>query len=268
MMYNLGDSDIVEMEKSTSYNLKVDTMTFILNKDGNEINIILDNDETFHSKKNEILVILPSQRITLNCKDIKEIKIMEIRKRCFEHPCSLLSNKDYLRYISGLSKIHAIPATMESINQFHSLFDKMKRTDEVVCDIDIIECSNILVSLLIEVFKSCKKTEQSPIGVISRKVLEKIIECPYERWSLSMMAKELYMSESTLKRKLKSEDQTFTELYNFARMSHAKKLLLSNRDIKIATVAEMCGFNHVSYFVSCFKKYFGLSPLVYKKSLC
>ncbi len=83
-----------------------------------------------------------------------------------------------------------------------------------------------------------------------------------------MMAKELYMSESTLKRKLKSEDQTFTELYNFARMSHAKKLLLSNRDIKIATVAEMCGFNHVSYFVSCFKKYFGLSPLVYKKSLC
>ncbi|MCX9483862.1 helix-turn-helix transcriptional regulator, partial [Vibrio cholerae] len=183
-------------------------------------------------------------------------------------PCSLLSNKDYLRYISGLSKIHAIPATMESINQFHSLFDKMKRTDEVVCDIDIIECSNILVSLLIEVFKSCKKTQQSPIGVISRKVLEKIIECPYERWSLSMMAKELYMSESTLKRKLKSEDQTFTELYNFARMSHAKKLLLSNRDIKIATVAEMCGFNHVSYFVSCFKKYFGLSPLVYKKSLC
>lgn len=51
MMYNLGDSDIVEMEKSTSYNLKVDTMTFILNKDGNEINIILDNDESFHSKK-------------------------------------------------------------------------------------------------------------------------------------------------------------------------------------------------------------------------
>lgn len=71
-------------------------------------------------------------------------------------------------------------------------------------------------------FLKVVKTQQSPIGVISRKVLEKIIECPYERWSLSMMAKELYMSESTLKRKLKSEDQTFTELYNFARMSHAK----------------------------------------------
>ncbi|VEA41250.1 GerE family regulatory protein [Salmonella enterica subsp. enterica] len=61
------------------------------------------------------------------------------------------------------------------------------------------------------------------------------------------------MSCSTLKRKLKQENTSFSEVYLNARMNKATKLL-RNSEYNITRVAYMCGYDSASYFTCVFKK--------------
>ena len=51
-----------------------------------------------------------------------------------------------------------------------------------------------------------------------------------------------------------------------ARMKYATQLLRSNT-LSIKNVAEECGYNHPSFFIAEFKKYFRVTPLEYRKEL-
>ena len=53
---------------------------------------------------------------------------------------------------------------------------------------------------------------------------------------------------------------------NKVRMEKAKELLYSDIN-KISDIAELLGFENVYYFSNAFKKYYGLSPINYKKRL-
>ena len=53
---------------------------------------------------------------------------------------------------------------------------------------------------------------------------------------------------------------------NKVRMEKAKELLYSDIN-KISEVAELVGFDNVYYFSNAFKKYYGISPIKYKKRL-
>ena len=53
---------------------------------------------------------------------------------------------------------------------------------------------------------------------------------------------------------------TFPEFINDLRLTYAKELLLSDRDLNVKRVAQLCGFGTTSYFSQQFKKKFGISP--------
>jgi len=55
------------------------------------------------------------------------------------------------------------------------------------------------------------------------------------------------------------------EYLNHFRISQAKILLLKT-DFTVYTIAEMVGFNHVSYFAGLFQTQTGSSPLQYRKA--
>ena len=40
--------------------------------------------------------------------------------------------------------------------------------------------------------------------------------------------------------------------------------LLHDTELKISDIAEKCGFSSDSYFISCFKKQMGLSPIKFR----
>jgi AraC-like DNA-binding protein len=81
---------------------------------------------------------------------------------------------------------------------------------------------------------------------------------------LESISKKIYLSKSTLKRKLKAEGTTFSTIFLLARMKKAARLLRTNNN-SIRAIAEECGFNNPSYFSTVFRKIFNTTPKKYRE---
>ncbi|HBA9569397.1 TPA: helix-turn-helix domain-containing protein, partial [Escherichia coli] len=98
---------------------------------------------------------------------------------------------------------------------------------------------------------------------LSEKVYDIIYSETERNWSLGDMAKKLYLSQSTLKRKLHSEGTSFSAISILSKMNKAAKMLRID-DRKIQLIAEACGFNNASHFTTSFKKIFNVPPKKYR----
>jgi AraC-like DNA-binding protein len=76
---------------------------------------------------------------------------------------------------------------------------------------------------------------------------------------------QLAMSESTLRRKLKSEGTSVQEIKDQAKLGHGLHLLQTTAD-SIALIAEKCGYQSQSRFTERFKGRFGLTPSELRKT--
>lgn len=91
----------------------------------------------------------------------------------------------------------------------------------------------------------------------------RIIQSNIQRkWHLNLLAKELCYSPSLLKKKLKDENTTYTQIITDCRMRYAAKLLLMGND-NVSQISQLCGYQSVSYFISKFKEFYGITPLRY-----
>ena len=79
------------------------------------------------------------------------------------------------------------------------------------------------------------------------------------------LCKQLAMSESTLRRKLKLEGTSVQEVKDQARLGLGLHLLQTTRQ-PISLVAEKCGYLSQSRFTDRFKKRFGLTPSELRKT--
>jgi two-component system, response regulator YesN len=87
-----------------------------------------------------------------------------------------------------------------------------------------------------------------------------------ENISLSDVAKEVYLSESYLSRKIKRvKGISFVEYITKLRMEKAM-VLLKDPNVKINDIAASVGYPDYRYFSQTFKKYFGYSPSEFAKS--
>ena len=78
--------------------------------------------------------------------------------------------------------------------------------------------------------------------------------------SLEVLANKFFVSKEYLSKAFKNTyGCNITEYIISHRMEHARKLLLSN-ELQIKSIAQMVGYEDVSYFYRVFKKYFKLSP--------
>ncbi|MCA1321659.1 AraC family transcriptional regulator [Bacillus tianshenii] len=85
--------------------------------------------------------------------------------------------------------------------------------------------------------------------------------------SLSELAEHFNLSSSYISTIFKANTgENFKESLNRYRIQKAKEIL-SSEDMKVNQVAEMVGYNNVNTFIRIFKKYVGLSPGQYDKSI-
>ncbi|WP_395377522.1 response regulator [Marinicella sp. W31] len=94
-----------------------------------------------------------------------------------------------------------------------------------------------------------------------------IIEQDYSdpRLTLAIIAKKMAVSVRQLQRKLKALcDQNPIDLLREFRLRKASELLQKGE--RVSMVADNCGFNSVSYFSTCFKAQYGVSPKKYQQA--
>ncbi|HAO1375125.1 TPA: helix-turn-helix domain-containing protein [Escherichia coli] len=103
----------------------------------------------------------------------------------------------------------------------------------------------------------------SDMPAFSCKVRSILLSDVSKHWRLRDLADYLYMNEGLIKKKLRLENTSFSQILLDTRMSLAINLLKQNHPTK--HVSKMCGFKSKSYFVYLFKKYYKCTPSEYTK---
>lgn len=79
-------------------------------------------------------------------------------------------------------------------------------------------------------------------------------------FSIEDISKELLINQTYLRRMFKSEmNMTISEYMTECRVKKARELL-EEGTYKVSAISDMVGYNDVSYFSKCFKKFYGISP--------
>ncbi len=92
--------------------------------------------------------------------------------------------------------------------------------------------------------------------------LTKVIEdnVANDQFGVSELADQMSMSRSNLLRKVKKESKlSVSQLINQVRLKRAMELLRKTSQ-NVSEVGHAVGFNSTSYFIKCFKAYYGYSP--------
>lgn len=122
---------------------------------------------------------------------------------------------------------------------------------------------NFSLIFILSAFLGCPRAIELFYGSMrdlwNEKVYNIITSDISRRWTLKEIADNLYVSATTLKRKLAGEDSSFSHIYLNARMNHAARLLRVEGK-SITQVSLSCGYDSPSYFASTFKKYFKITP--------
>jgi len=91
-------------------------------------------------------------------------------------------------------------------------------------------------------------------------------EMPRGLPSFAAVASMLYMSESSLRRRLQQEDTSYQAIKDEVRCEVAIDKIL-NENAKVADVAELLGFTEASSFVRSFKSWTGQTPRAYREKM-
>lgn len=85
--------------------------------------------------------------------------------------------------------------------------------------------------------------------------------------SLQEFGMQFHLSEKYISRYFKEHFHiTLSQYINHLRLEHARQLLQEST-VPVTEVALQSGYQNVSYFIRCFKKMYGVSPLKYRKGI-
>ena len=99
---------------------------------------------------------------------------------------------------------------------------------------------------------------------IARRVRTLLSTAPDQRWRAPQVARQLGMSEATLRRHLAAENQSLSTLLIEVRMSHAL-VLIQATDLPITQIALEVGYESAARFSARFRSRFGHPPSAIRK---
>ncbi|WP_097410747.1 helix-turn-helix transcriptional regulator [Escherichia coli] len=103
---------------------------------------------------------------------------------------------------------------------------------------------------------------------ITDKVIALIEAEPSRNWHFADICDCLYLSESTLRKKLELENVNFKKILLDFKMKKAAELLKTTNK-SITMISSDLGYVYASYFIKVFKNYFGVTPKQFlKKFTC
>jgi len=100
---------------------------------------------------------------------------------------------------------------------------------------------------------------------LSNKIHDLFIQNEFQNMTVQKICDVLFMSESTLRRKLRQENQSIKEVKANAQLGYGLHLLQTTQ-FSIQNIAEQCGYQTHSRFTENFKNRFGLTPRELRKT--
>ena len=105
--------------------------------------------------------------------------------------------------------------------------------------------------------------DQRFVEMVNKTIKEQLHNSEF---SVETLAETLGMSRSQLFRKFKAlYEFSPSETLRIERLNYAKKLI-TDQNYNINEISELTGFSSTSYFITSFKKYFGITPTDYLKN--
>lgn len=160
-----------------------------------------------------------------------------------------------------------VPNAPERQDVSSEVFEISSQTDEKVKLEGIVSTNKSEPVVSTEANSGLDKLEMS---ALDKKALDKALKLIDEHlndeyFNVDVMADAMFMSKSSLYRKIKS--LTGLSPVEFIRNIRLKRAyqMLQEEDVTITDVAYACGFSTPRYFSTCFKTEFGITPTEFKK---
>ena len=192
-------------------------------------------------------------------------KIIKEDVRTSHIPVIMLTAKDSLRnkeegYMAGADSYLTKPFSASLLkSRIHNLMDSRKKlAKQFSANLNVAADKSILLH------ESLNQIDNEFMQKITQ-IIEENLES--EKIDVTYLADKLYMSKSTLYRKVKALTGISTNEYvRKIKMQNAEKLILEGR-YTISEIAFRVGMNSAVYFRQCFKEEFGVSPSEFLKKL-
>lgn len=132
--------------------------------------------------------------------------------------------------------------------------------------INVDRAALLLESLLFEFMMKAKTSPISDKNEDTIKLMDDIADSLYRPFNVKKLCEKHHISLSTLKRSVrKYSGYPLNEYVHRLKVAEAKNILL-NTERTIKEIATSLGYGDVFYFSRLFKKYVGVSPMIYRKS--
>jgi len=192
----------------------------------------------------------------------------EEAKESIKHLVTTISSKEYTdSYYFILNNI--LDTILKSCINLSKLYINFMPHIEIVQKLYGSKTSQSIISFFDDLIEKVSVVNESSrlSGVeLSFEQIKKYIDSHYYESTLSLecVANELCYSVSYISAILKKNNTSFTKYLTDIRMEKAKALLADNNN-KLITIASAVGYEDPYYFSHCFKKYYGVSPIEYRK---
>lgn len=172
---------------------------------------------------------------------------------------NFLINSLYNNTQNGHYLYFAISEVKEVQEIIQKMINELKKPS-VLSDSSIKLYTGLLMIELIKNADKLKQNEENPAVHYILVETMKYIDEHYQNASLYELAEKLHQPHYALSKQIKSAtNYTFKELLQEKRLNQAKQLL-TGTEIPVTEIAEMVGYDNVSYFYRIFKNKFGLTP--------
>lgn len=155
----------------------------------------------------------------------------------------------------------------DDLSKINILFNNIYNTYNSGAELRSARTSSLLYSLLVTISEICHSQSkiQNELSIQLAPALNYIKRNIHKDISVDTLAEIVGVSTGRLSVLFK---QAFSvspaQAVRRYKLNQAKRLIDSRPDMKIKELTERCGFTSASYFVTAFKKEFGISPTDYK----
>ncbi|MEE4146885.1 MAG: AraC family transcriptional regulator ligand-binding domain-containing protein [Halieaceae bacterium] len=172
---------------------------------------------------------------------------------------SIMAPKVNREYRESLERIFACPVHFDAADNSFSFKRELLERRVVHTTDSLAEFLKNSVYHLIAMDRIPASTTAAIKSLVS-------IDLPTGMPSFAAVASMLYMSESSLRRRLQAEDTSYQAIKDQVRCEVAIDKLL-NDNARVADLAEFLGFTEASSFVRSFKSWTGYTPKCYREKM-